>query len=698
MMLFIKSIHTTYSFWLIIICLAISFGLVYLLYRKDQITEEINPIILWTIKIFRFIFIFLIAFLLLKPLIKSLTKNIEEPILIFAQDNSASIISNEDSLFFKSEYQAIVNSFLAEFDNLNVFSFGFDHMLYDQTKFEFKGLSTNISNLFEEINNKFFNKNIGALVVATDGIYNEGLNPFYYSSDFNFPVYFIALGDTAQKKDLFIKKVINNNIAFLNNKFPVKIEIGATNLNDFDVNLDVIGKNGITETIPIKISDNNFVQDIDIELLAEEKGLQEYTFKLTNIDDEQNIINNSQSIQIDIIDTKTNILLLYNSPHPDVAAIQSACARNENYNIELSSIEEFKGSLEDIDLVILHQLPSVRYSLNSEFQQIKKYKTPVLYITGSQTSIQKFNNAQSDLRISRVRSNNEEIQVAINKNFNIFRIEEETAEILESFPPLNAMLGSFRVSNQNNILAFQKIKNIKTAAPLIYFTEQDNHKYGFILGEGVWKWKLHDFKKHQNHDVFNEFITKTVQYLTLNVKKERLNLNIKKTYAQNEAISIDAELYNKNFELVNDPELKLFLESNKGLKYEYTFNKTIRNYDLKIANLPEGKYAFKAEVRFGNEIISKSGEFIIYKNNIELLQTRANHKLLYLLADKHNGEVFNYLELDKLKENIKNSETIKPIISYEKKLNDLINIKALLIILILFISLEWFVRKYFGGY
>lgn len=698
MMLFIKSIHTEYSFWLIFLCLGISAFFTYFIYRNDHITDEIKPWLLWIIKVLRFVFIFMICFLLLKPLVKTLTKNIQQPLVIFAQDNSASIIANSDSLFYRNEYPEKVQKLIKSIKNAEVKSYSFDNKLYNNLEFDFSGQSTNLSYFFNEIKSLFFNQHVGALIVATDGIYNEGVNPYFQENGLEFPVYFIALGDTSIPNDLFIKKVLHNNITFYKNKFPVKIEIGATNLNNKNATLSILHKNKEIVTKAVQINSDDFFTTFELELLANEKGIQEYDVVLSVLDGEKNSINNAQKIIIDVIDTKTKILLLYNSPHPDITAIRSTLVKNESFSFTSHAIKDFSGKLQEYDLIIFHQLPSANYSLNSQIRQINNAKIPALFILGSQTSIQSFNHVQSELKINSVRSNAELSQVAFNKDFISFNVDEASRIVLEEFPPLNTVFGTYTVSNQGNILFFQKNKNIQTSAPLIYFSEMNEHKMGYITGEGLWRWRLYNYKVMENQEIFDHLINKSIQYLTLNVKKDRLNIDIDKTYAQNQVIPVNAELYNKNFELVNDPELKFQINSSKALKYEYVFNKSIKAYELKIAGLPAGKYNYKADVKLGDEFLSKTGEFLVYENSIELMQTKADFNLLYQLARKNGGEVILVENLEKLPEILNTKSNFKPIISYHKKLNDFINMKALLILLLAFVSTEWFIRKYFGGY
>ncbi|HQS04946.1 MAG TPA: hypothetical protein PLT16_04845, partial [Daejeonella sp.] len=72
---------------------------------------------------------------------------------------------------------------------------------------KYDGSLTDISSVFKLIDDQFSNRNIGAVIIGTDGIYNRGSNPQYESKNLKAPIYTIALGDTIAKRDLLISNV-----------------------------------------------------------------------------------------------------------------------------------------------------------------------------------------------------------------------------------------------------------------------------------------------------------------------------------------------------------------------------------------------------------------------------------------------------------------------------------------------------------
>ena len=78
---------------------------------------------------------------------------------------------------------------------------------------------TNFNLLFDNIDKRYSNRNIGSLVIATDGLYNDGINPYYLATDVSYPIFTIALGDTNIKKDISVEKIYHNDVVFSGDRF-----------------------------------------------------------------------------------------------------------------------------------------------------------------------------------------------------------------------------------------------------------------------------------------------------------------------------------------------------------------------------------------------------------------------------------------------------------------------------------------------
>lgn len=695
------SLYTDYPIWFYSFCILAGAGYSFLLYRKEKRFDETPKWIRIGMPVLRFIAVTFITFFLLSPLLKNISRTVEKPIIIFAQDNSESVTVGKDSSFYKTKYienvSELVSSLADKFDTNN-YSFG--DKIKSGLSFDFSEKQTDIASLFDEIETRFSNRNVGAVIIASDGLYNKGQNPLYSSAQNKFPVYTIALGDTSVRNDLILTKVISNRIAYLRNKFPIEIQISARQLGGKTSVCTVSKGSEVLFSQQIIITGNNFSTAIPVQLDAKEVGLQRYTIKLSSIEGEVSYSNNLKDIFIDVLDGRQRVLILADAPHPDIAAIKNALESNENYEVN-SFLAEDVGQVTNLshyNLMVLHQLPSSKNKIDKLLADIDKTKTHVLFIIGSQSSISAFNNAQSDLSIPSSGGKLNDALPSISKDFSLFTVSDALRSYSSKFSPLQCPFGNYKINSSVSVLFNQKIGLVETQQPLFLFSQSGERKAGIICGEGIWRWRLQDFAEHKNQNIFNELIGKTVQYLSAKIDKSFFRVISKNNFYENEFVEFESEVYNDSYELINNPEVSIAITNVDGKKFPFTFSKTSNAYRLNAGTFPVGNYRYEAKVKVGAKIYSEKGEFSVAALQVETTNTIADHQLLYAIAKKSGGELIYPNQLDKLAEILNAREDIKPISHSEKKLSDMINLKWIFFLLLSLVSLEWFARKINGAY
>jgi hypothetical protein len=646
----------------------------------------------------RFVSIFFILFLLLSPVFRYLRIIFEEPIIIIARDNSESLkkfqqIGNNDELLKK----------LPEFlgDEFVIKDFLFGDKLSENKQLDYSEQETDFDPIFQEIDEKFTNYNIGALIIASDGIYNKGNNPVYSAKNISFPVYTIALGDTTRRNDLIVKNVYSNKISFSGDLFPVEILIDAYGFKGQQTNLKIFNQGKELKSIPIDIDKFDFSKLVKVDLLAEKGGLQTYVIKLEPREGEYNLANNSQELVIDIVNNKKKILLLSQSVHPDIGAIQKSLESNKSIVVESFTIDEFTKPVTDYQLIVLHQLPSYQFNIQKILSEIYKNKLPVLFIFGQNTNFQVFNSLNNGIEIKQNKNLFEQSLPVFNQSFKLFETDEQFINYVKECPPLSVAFGDYVISDNIYVMYYQKIKGITTKYPLIAFSQDSNNeqiKFGIIFGEGIWTWRMKDYLLNDNHENFDKFINKVVNYLAVDIKKDRFMVFNNRLFKENEEVSFHAELYNQSFELVNSSEIKMIISNDNKKEYQYIFSKSGKSYNLNAGRLPVGNYKYTATTQFDNKNYQKSGEFKVVPLNVEHLDLSANHNILNQLSSQTGAKMFSLKDLNLLKEELKNSENIKKISHSVTDLVNLIEIKWLLFIISLLLGVEWFIRKYFGAY
>lgn len=689
-------ITTQYSLWFLPLCLAAGFIYAFILYRKDRKLSEAPKALKTLMFSFRFLSVSIISFLLLSPFLKNIGRTVEKPIIIYAQDNSESVKSDKAVTEIFSD--RIKDFFQNNPDyNFKIFTFGQDVLQTDS--FTFKDKETDISQIISDIKNRFYNQNTGALILVSDGIFNKGYNPVNEIKNTNFPIYTIALGDTNIRKDLVIKEIKHNKTAFVNSKFPLQIKINADKLKGKSSEIKVYDNNTLIYNQKISITSNSFYKSYDIKIKADKPGFHKIKVVLQGVEDEINYENNKKTVIVEVTDKKQKILILSDAPHPDIAAIRGALKLNRNFETDYYSSDKFNKNINSYNLIILNNLPSKNNLRANIVSNVVKSDIPVIYMIGMQTDLNMFDNLNTGIITGAYSNAPDEVTGKLNNNFTLFDINPEVEEITLNAPPLISPFGDYKITKHNQTLFFRMVRNINTKQPLIvFFTGTGNKKTAVITGEGIWRWRIFDYKSNKNHYLFNELINSIVQFMISKESKNRFKVTCERVIPENQNIKVTAEIFDKNYKPADVKEVNFnLIDSNKQV-HKFKFTKSGKKHFLNLKKLPEGDYRWTAECIFNGSKYKQEGMFTVISSNNEVLSFRANHKVLYKIAKHTSGKMFFPNDVKKLINEIKQNADIKPVSYSEKKTEALINFKLIFFIILFLLTTEWFLRKFFGSY
>jgi len=689
------NIVTEYPVWFFLFCVLAGFAYSFFLYRKDKKLEEASVWLIRLMAAFRFVTVTILSFLLLSPLLKSIHREVEKPIVIVAQDNSESLVVGKDSSFIKKEFKQKLQKLITDLgEKYEVRTYSFADKIKEVTStdsLKFNEKQTDFSSLFDEIETRYSNRNVGAIILSSDGLYNRGSNPVYSSEKIKTPIYTIALGDTTIKKDIILLKTEHNRLAYLGNEFPIEIVISAKQLKGKTTTLTVSKGDATLFTQTVNLNSDAFTTTIPVLLQAKEVGLQHYKVKLSTLPEEVSFANNASDVFIEVLDARQKIVILSDAPHPDVAAIKESIESNQNYEVESYTFDNFDRSLKKYNLVILHSLPNSKNPASKILNELNASAIPVWLFSGANSIL------KNNLSASASQKTNE-VEPALDQNFPLFTISDELRKAVKDFPAVVCPFGTFQKENSSNVLFYQRIGIVDTKIPLMLFNNVGENKIALFNGEGIWRWRLQDFAAHNNHNLFDEFISKTVQYLSVKADKSFFRIAGPNNFLENQAIELEAEVYNESYELINEPEVNITISNSENKKFPFTFSKTSNAYRLNAGMMPVGEYSYEAKVKIGEKIFLQHGKFSVSPLQVELTNATADHQLLYTLAKKHGGEMVYPTDLDKLVSKLNKRDDIKSVSYSEKKLNDLINLKWIFFLVMALLSIEWFMRKRNGAY
>jgi hypothetical protein len=674
-------------------CLVLGCLYAYILYAKNKnLTKNLS----YQLAALRLIFVTIISWLLFAPLIKRITYTPEKPIIILAQDNSISVANIEPAGFNEKRYQDDLNKLVEQLSlKYEVKTYSFSDSVKTGLDFSGKGKLSNASALINQLNDELLNRNVGAIIMASDGIFNRGGNPLYDINKIKAPIYTIALGDTIAKRDVLIANVNYNNLVYLDNEFTLDIQVQAYESKGETTQLSVLENGKKVKEERVFINSGSFVKDIPLKLKANKIGIQQYTINVSTVKNEITTKNNTQTVFIEVIDARQKVLLAAASPHPDLGLIKQAIERNQHYEVTLALADDLNAlDISKYSLAILYQLPSINNPASLLLGKLQEAKISLWYILGAQTNIGAFNQVQQTISLNRANGSLQEVFPYPDPNFTTFNLDATAVKQLNDYDPLLMPFSNLVIKGDYTAALNQRIGKINTQSPLLFFVDDNGKKSAFLMGEGIWKWKLEEAKNEQDFPLVDELVSKSVQYLSVKDDKRKFKVySSKNTYDENENVVLNATLYNDAYDPVNASEVKLQLKNGAGKVFNYNFSKSGAAYRLDIGTLPQGNYTYLASTNLGNKNYTAAGAFYVNGLIAEYQQTTANHQLLYTMSQQSGGKLFLPIDLLKIDEELEKSGQVKTISYEDRKYDELINLKWLFAFIVLLFTAEWLLRK-----
>lgn len=687
---------TQHSPWFIPLCLLAGLGYAWFLYQKK------GP---WSIGVnrllfsFRFLLVSMICFLLLGPLMKLFRNYEEKPALVIALDNSQSVPFGTDSAALKNitaRLATLSKELQKEGIEMDVQLLDGSSSIGEMENIPFSNTTTNLNQMLNQVQSNYENRNLAGVVMISDGIYNVGVDPVF--DEYSFPIYSLGLGDTVPKRDINVKNLIYNKIAYAGNSFPVIVELQSTGYSGkiIKLNLKQGGKTIATKNTVIK-SDSEH-QEIEFRTSSEKTGMQHYVVEAEPVSGEFTRKNNVSHAYIDIIEARERVLVVAPAPHPDIKALRSAIEQKENYEfiLHIPGINELKQN--KYDLVIFHQMPDLYGRHTALVEKLMKESKAHFFILGSQTNIYRLNQLGGLLQINARPNQKDQVTPSWNKTFDKFEMTDEDVAIMRDYPPLSVPFGTYTVKPDADIMLFQNIGNIQSGNPLLVTGTLDNKKTAILAGEGIWTWRLMESKEKENSQVFDKLFTNIIQYLSAQEDKRKFRMYpIVNEFNVTDRVFFEAELYNDIYEKIYDKKITLSIKDEEGKQREYSFVNSPGGSRLEIKGLGTGVYTYTGSVQSGGKTATTTGEFIITEQILEAINTTANHGLLRELSRKTGAEFFLPTQLEELSSKLKSLKA-KNIIHSNEEMREFIHLPWIFFMLLFMISLEWGIRKYSGGY
>ncbi len=634
----------------------------------------------------RFVAIWGIILLLANLTVTKKVFSLEKPELLLLADNSRSIdYSGLGSTQVKALDLLKSNNGVKERFDLRSYQFG--EILSPEDSLTFDQPLTNISGSLNSLS-RIHPRSKKAVILLTDGNHTIGEDYEFWSDIEGLKIYPIVIGDTTRYDDIRIDQVNTNQFAFLNNRYPIEILVAYEGDQAVESILTIREDGREVFRQDLNLSRVSGAATVNTLIEAGSTGLKKLEVSLQELPGERNTTNNSRELTVEVIDEKTDIVIVSDYLHPDLGALTKAIESNEQRTVRVVKPNAGPDTWEEADLILMYQ---PNFAFNEVYNFVKSSGISTFTITGPLTDWVFLNGIQDNFQKESY-NQTEEVSPLINKGFAAFDI---AAFSTEDFPPLQTQLGELLIIKPNESLLFQSIKGTELPDPLLSLITDRENREALLLGADIWKWRMQTFRNEGSFKTFDDFIGKIILYLSSKKPRNRLSLDYESSYGGIVKPYIRASYFDETF--VFDPDATLTLEiqdTSDGTARELPMLLKKRYYEADLSGLKAGNYSFKATVE--GKGISESGIFSILDFDIEKQFVSSNYQKLQRLADRSGGRLYFPDQIEDLISNLEADDSYVPVQKSEQNVVSLLDFRALLAIILGAFGIEWLIRKYIG--
>ncbi|ALI99830.1 vWA domain-containing protein [Rufibacter tibetensis] len=689
-------IHTAYSPWYVLLCLAAGIAVSWFMYRRGG---PWPTGLRWFLASLRALLVALVCFLLLEPYTRRIRQEEIKPKVVLALDNSQSIglFTQKEALTRTLQGVDALADRLRE-RGLEVVNASFqegDSAATSLASTPLQAPVTNLHALLEKGENAYRDQNLAATVLISDGIHNQGPTPTFQM--YAAPVYPLALGDTVAKRDVVLEEVQYNKINYTGTSFPIVARVRHNGFNGTNVNV-LLQENGKTVQRKTVSLPRSGALQTTFQVTAAQAGKKHYEVRIQPVNGEFTALNNRRHAYLEVIKGKLKILVAAAAPHPDIKALRSALLSNPLLDVEVVLGPFQNPSFKTpYDAAVLHQIPNVSGVGTDWLRRLKSTKVPSFYILGAQTDFNAFNAVQAGVQLSRPSPQFDEVQPLLNNAFRRFSTEPTAQTRIRSWPPTPVTYGDWRIAPAAEVILNQQVGTVRTTKPLLVYKPSAPTPSAVLLTDGSWQWRLTEAVDHGTSQIYDELMTHVVQLLANRRNQKRLHVYpVKDEFETSEGVNLQADVFNAVQEEIFGQTVSLTLTHEGGKQTRHTFRHEQGGEGLKLGSLPAGFYRYAASARVENQNYTDNGEFVVQEQNLESLLAVADHSLLSQIAERSETKLYYPAQLAQLEQDLVKAN-FKTILRSHEEEKDLLEQSWFYFLLLGLACSEWALRRFFGS-
>lgn len=553
--------------------------------------------------------------------------------------------------------------------------------------------------------------NLRAVLLLTDGVSTLGRTPVADAGALGVPVYAVGIGDSAEQRDVLISRTLTNSLVYAGTEVPVDVTVKSSGLPGARTAVTLMEGGRELQRVPLTLGAGTRDTTLRFTYVAEGEGTKKFTVQVGALEGELTAANNRSSFFTRILRSKLRVLILAGGPSHDLAVIRQTLVEDPNLDVRTLTQRRPSGfyegaftrsAVDSADVLCLLGFPAAGLTADvlEAVRTAAEQTTPLLYLDGPGVDERLLGPLAPLLPFTGGGTGAREdlISVALapgQARHPVLAAGPAGAALPDRLPPLFRRQGSFRSRPEAVTLATSQVLTVITPDPVILLRSVNRRRSMAVLAHGLWRWRLMAQSSTETAGVLGAFLGNSVRWLAAREEGRTVTVRpVRDRATEGEPVLFTGQVYDAAAAPVGNA--RLLVRARSGATAGETVLRPVGNgrYEGELQGLPAGDYEYAAEASLdGAPLGEDRGRFSVGELDLEFRETRMNIGVLRQMASRTGGRAVTADDAGELVRALRADSSFTARTVEQRAAVDLRDLPLMLGVIVLLLSLEWFLRK-----
>ena len=240
------------------------------------------------------------------------------------------------------------------------------------TRFSATGATTNVERAVRRSVEALGSAPVAAVVVLSDGGFNDGASSqetARFARERGVPIFTVGIGDPSPPRNIRVAELIAPENAFKEDPFAITVRLAATGLDGQPLTVKLLEQNLTDasaarelESRTVNVGPGGALEPLTFQRRQEQVGRFAYSVEVPVLEGESVVDDNSKQATVNVIDSRTRVLLISGGPSWDYRFLSRLLQRDETVDVSCWLQSADLAAVRDGNTVIDH-LPALAEEL-----------------------------------------------------------------------------------------------------------------------------------------------------------------------------------------------------------------------------------------------------------------------------------------------------------------------------------------------